>query len=278
MGVVYLAKEFGTDTVVVAKCPKNRSDVSDWQFLEEKCHPNVIQVLGLYPELAATFIVLPWCEGGDLAKVLWNMQGRKPSEGWVAKIFIQILRGTSYIHQKFEEVHNDLKAENVLLDRVMYGPEDVPNVMLADFGCSTKRDTVNQAEGGGDPRYRAPETFNDALFGFATDSWALGATLHELLTGGLLIYTNTQNVPYGFYEFTRRHPNVERRLMNALRNAHPVPLGHIQKGMAYGVLDWMLEVEPKWRCRLSDALRHPFFDDVQGQPLRRNNFESYNFP
>jgi serine/threonine protein kinase len=101
---------------------------------------------------------LPWREAASLVGAVARAVGRCHAAGLV---------------------HRDLKPENVLLDA-----SGKPH--LADFGCV--RDLAASAltqsgESLGTPAYMAPEQLDGRRAGPASDVFALGAILHELVSG-----------------------------------------------------------------------------------------------
>ena len=70
--------------------------------------------------------------------------------------------------------HRDLKPENVLIDANGW-------CMLTDFGVAVK---TSKRMAAGTPAYMAPELWNGATSGPATDSYAATAVLWECVTGG----------------------------------------------------------------------------------------------
>ncbi len=100
------------------------------------------------------------------------------------QLVVQLLRALSYVHQR-GVIHRDIKSGNVLVTAGAEGPE----VKLVDFGISTgKGQTARLA---GTVEYMAPEL----LLGYppspASDLWAVGILLHQLLTGRLPFESQT---------------------------------------------------------------------------------------
>jgi hypothetical protein len=93
---------------------------------------------------------------------------------------MDILVGLEYLHLEARVIHRDLKSANVLLDT---SPE--PRAKLTDFGLartkSCSRSTV--ASSAGTSNWTAPEIFNQEGHSYATDVYAAGCVLFELVTG-----------------------------------------------------------------------------------------------
>lgn len=257
-GVVYLATERSTGRSVVVKKPGNKADTRDFDCLVGKSHPNIVRVYECFCLPSETFIVMQYCAGGDLFQAL-RKKSAPPSERWTMGVFSQTLQGVRYLHETFRESHNDLKPENLLLDHMPLNSEDVPCIMLADFGCSAAAGACTQATGGGDPRYRAPETFWYAPFGLSTDAWSLGVVLYEIISGGILIYIGEPNIS-GFRNF-RRHQGGKlcRELMKMLKSGKRVDVEQFCGDAARELLAGLLEVEVAQRMTVKQACFHRWF-------------------
>lgn len=125
------------------------------------------------------YLVLPYCEQGSALKLVGQMP---EEEAW--RFLRDVAAGLEYLHALEPPViHQDIKPDNVLRD-------STGTFMITDFGISTKirstlRKSVNQAENsGGTMAYMGPERFSKHPMAImASDVWALGATLFELLSG-----------------------------------------------------------------------------------------------
>jgi serine/threonine protein kinase len=159
--------------------------------------------------------------------------------------------GLSAMHE-LGIIHRDLKSRNIMLaDR-----GGSPRAVLMDFGLardisgpSANAETALTAPGMciGTPEYMAPEQFEGREASPATDIYALGIVLYEMLTG--------------------KHPfaasNAARVAM--LRSKKPEPASSIQRGVPHRwdmVIGKCLEYDPKRRYQsakeMADALRNPF--------------------
>jgi serine/threonine protein kinase len=200
---------------------------------------------------------MEFCGGGDLFSAIENL--RMPTQNWCAGVMKQVLLGVLYLHQQLKESHNDLKPQNILLDRKPGGPQDVPRAMIADFGCLAPIGTIRQSFGGGDPRYRAPETFSDSPFDQKTDCWSIGVTLFELVTGGLMIHTNKPNSS-SWQKFSGT--SLCEQLMAKLEAGEMVDLSKVpseSQTELHQLLQGLLSVDAAQRLDATAGLEHPWF-------------------
>ncbi len=122
-------------------------------------------------------IAMPYLAGGSLADVL-RMRGRLDLPT-AAAIVGQVAAALDFVHPQV--IHRDLKPSNVLLD-------GQGNCLVADFGVAHVAGEATLTLTGyqpGTPHYMAPEQVRPALgkIGPATDVWALGVILYEMVCG-----------------------------------------------------------------------------------------------
>ena len=121
------------------------------------------------------YLILPLCERGSSVKL-----AGKFDEETAWKFLRDVASGLAFLHaQEPPFIHQDIKPENVLLD-------DNDSFLITDFGISTKVRNTLQSAGSkaGTMVYMAPERFNTDYQPIkASDVWALGASLFELMTG-----------------------------------------------------------------------------------------------
>jgi serine/threonine protein kinase len=125
------------------------------------------------------YLTLPFCERGSTLKLAGQIT---EEEAW--KFLHDVASGLAYLHKQDPPViHQDIKPDNVLRD-------NTGQFMITDFGISTKvRSTLRRSIGqqdasGGTFAYMGPERFSKENIPIkASDIWALGATIYELLVG-----------------------------------------------------------------------------------------------
>ncbi len=135
-------------------------------------HPNVLPVVEVARFEERPVLVMPLVEGPSL-----RQQRRTLTPSEARAVFEGILAGVEAVHAA-GLVHCDLKPDNVLL--VQEGDRIVPKV--TDFGISVRQGGV-VAPGWGTRGYAAPEQLRGEPPTVASDFYALGVLLHELLTG-----------------------------------------------------------------------------------------------
>jgi serine/threonine protein kinase len=151
------------------------------QILAELQHPNIARLIdGGATAQNAPYIVMEYVEGSPLTD--YCRQHRLPVVERL-KLFRQICDAVQYAHQKLI-VHRDIKPGNILVTT-----GGVPK--LLDFGIA-KLLAPDPITGAAEtvtglqrmtPDYASPEQVRGEAVSLATDVYALGAVLFELLTG-----------------------------------------------------------------------------------------------
>ncbi len=187
MGVVYKARQVNLNRTVAVKTiltGQLADDEAVRRFHTEAeaaanlRHPNIVAIHEIGEQEGLHYFSMDYIEGRNLAQVAGG-QPLAPARaaGYVRKIAEAI----HFAHQR-GTLHRDLKPSNVLIDE-----RDEPRI--TDFGLAK----VADADRGltcsgmvlGTPNYMAPEQASGRtdLVGPASDVYALGAILYELLTG-----------------------------------------------------------------------------------------------
>jgi WD40 repeat protein len=141
-------------------------------------HPNIIQIHEIGEHNGLPYFSLEFCAGGSLAQ---RLNGTPLPAAEAAQLIETLARAMHTAHMQ-QVVHRDLKPANILLTA-----DGRPKI--TDFGLAKKLDEgggrTHTGEVMGTPSYMAPEQAGGRLgeIGPATDVYALGALLYELLTG-----------------------------------------------------------------------------------------------
>ena len=142
-------------------------------------HPNIVAVLEAGDDPRhGPYVVTEWAPGGDLRGRLDRAEGGRLAIEEAERIARDVLAGLEAAHAA-GIVHLDVKPANILLD--LEG-----RAKLVDFGIAG--DGVARSLGGrGTPDYMAPEQEDPTAADFspATDLYAVGVVLFEMLTGRL---------------------------------------------------------------------------------------------
>ncbi|MBI3407933.1 MAG: protein kinase [Planctomycetes bacterium] len=186
MGVVYKARQKRLDRTVALKmvlagAHANHEDLARFsreaEVVAKLAHPNIVQIHEVGEHDGRPFLSLEFIEGGGLDKKL----GGAPQPARESALLVETLaRAVHHAHIQ-GVIHRDLKPANVLLTL-----NGTPKV--TDFGLARSGAGSGQTQSGdvlGTPSYMAPEQAAGKIsaIGPATDVYALGAILYELLTG-----------------------------------------------------------------------------------------------
>ncbi len=149
-------------------------------------HPNLLKIFDAGFAGDKPYLVAELASGGTLRDRLESRGALKPLEA--ARLGAAIASGLAHAHDA-GIVHRDLKPENVL-----FTDDGQPKV--ADFGLAKAQDAADQGltHTGiilGTPGYLAPEVIRGEPAGSASDVYALGVMLHEMLLGERLFGTGS---------------------------------------------------------------------------------------
>jgi serine/threonine-protein kinase len=146
-------------------------------------HPNIVTVHDIGQDGHYYYIVMEFIEGQtlkDLVRQLLQTTGRPLPINQALDLAIQICAGVGYAHRA-NLVHCDVKPQNVLVTRDN-------RVKVADFGIARAiSQTIPDDDYvvWGTPQYFSPEQAAGEAATPASDVYAIGVILFEMLTGRL---------------------------------------------------------------------------------------------
>ena len=138
-------------------------------------HPNIVTVYDLGESDGQLFIAMELVEGRDLSDLI-SVRAPLPLEHKL-DVVIELLQGLGYAHAR-GVIHRDIKPSNVRIAAD-------GRVKIMDFGIARLQSADRTGSGGvivGTPSYMAPEQITNGEITPATDVFAVGCLLYELLT------------------------------------------------------------------------------------------------
>ncbi len=139
-------------------------------------HPNLVKIRDAGTLEGIPFLDMDFVAGETLDKLI-DRVGPLP-ESRAIEVGAQVARALHALHER-KLIHRDVKPENILLD-----PSG--RVRLADFGLSKPHDDKGLTREGeilGTAVFISPEALQGKPPSFASDVYALGVTLFEMITG-----------------------------------------------------------------------------------------------
>ncbi|XP_026539309.1 serine/threonine-protein kinase Nek4 isoform X2 [Notechis scutatus] len=147
------------------------------QLLSQLKHPNIITYRESWEgDDGLLYIVMGFCEGGDLYHKLKERKGQLLPESQVVEWLVQIAMALQYLHEK-HILHRDLKTQNVFLTRSNI-------IKVGDLGIARVLDNQHDMASTliGTPYYMSPELFSNKPYNYKSDVWALGCCAYEMAT------------------------------------------------------------------------------------------------
>ena len=245
-------------------------------------HPGVVRLYYTFQDERSLYFVLDLATGGELLGVLKKIT---TFDMKCARFYgAQILDSVDYMHSR-GVIHRDLKPENILLNDRMH-------VKITDFGTakimsdnanrdrsgSTTGDPLNGAEPGrtvsfvGTAEYVSPELLMHQDACKASDLWAFGCIIYQLLAGRPPFkarneFLTFQKILALEYTFPDSFPEVAKDLVErllVLDTAKRLPVEHVKNHAFFEGTQWGKELWKQKAPRLQ-----PFVPPAQ-EPIKLN--------
>lgn len=210
MGRVYLARDIRDGSAWAIK--ENLSDkyrdqlYEESDFLAQLDHPALPRSRGVVEYQGGSYMIMEYMSGSTLSDRIRDQESF--TEERVLKWFREICDVLIYLHsQPSPIVYRDLKPSNIIIDE-----ED--RVKIIDFGIAEHYSQDAGVESMGRTNgYAAPEQYNRRFRAdVRTDIYALGVTMHYLLTG-----KNPLKPPYEFAPVRRLAPEISPAMESIVR-------------------------------------------------------------
>ncbi|HJU08383.1 MAG TPA: serine/threonine-protein kinase [Rhodanobacteraceae bacterium] len=245
------------------------------RFLEERrvlaklAHPRIARLLdgGLGPD-GEPWYAMEYVDGAPLTD--W-CDARRLSIAQRLELFCKVCEAVDFAHRHLV-IHRDLKPGNILVDA-----NGEPK--LLDFGIAkllpapdaqTRSDTRMMT-----PEYAAPEQLRNEAVSTATDVYALGAVLFELLTGQRPFPDPlaSRDPPSALRACSTTDPHTGEHA--AERATSPRNLRKTLRGDIERSLRGALDPDPAHRYQSAAALASDLREHLQGRPISLRRDRAY---
>ncbi len=288
-GAIYRARDLdtGRECAIKALPPMGEGHADEtsvgrfereMRVIEQLDHPSLVELFDYErTESGIAYMVLEYIEGRDLDAWL-DDEGAMSLDGGLT-VTHQLVEGLGVAHGE-GVIHRDLKPGNIMVVSTAMGHR----AKLLDFGMAKLLDTLGdhtivdltrEGTAVGTPRYIAPEQAKGSdEIGPATDLYALGLLMYELLTGDKAVQSDT------IEGALRRHLTPEPISMPNLE-ALPDAIGDLIRHMTRKDHDARLQSASRVSQRLEAMAETPMAADAStesdalfGPPLGADDFDT----
>ncbi|XP_047614710.1 serine/threonine-protein kinase ULK2 isoform X5 [Phacochoerus africanus] len=217
------------------------------KILKELQHENIVALYDVQELPNSVFLVMEYCNGGDLADYLQAKGTLR--EDTIRVFLLQIAAAMRVLHSK-GIIHRDLKPQNILLSHAGRRKSSVSGirVKIADFGFARYlHSNMMAATLCGSPMYMAPEVIMSQHYDARADLWSIGTVIYQCLVGKPPFQANSPQDLRIFYE-------KNRNLMPSIPRETSPYLAHLLLGL--------LQRNQKDRMDFEAFFSHPFLDQV----------------
>nr|XP_019937906.1 PREDICTED: serine/threonine-protein kinase ULK1 isoform X1 [Paralichthys olivaceus] len=215
------------------------------KILKELKHENIVALLDFQETASSVYLVMEYCNGGDLADYL-HSKGTLSED--TIRVFLQQIAGAMRVLQAKGIIHRDLKPQNILLSYPQGRKSHSNNtcIKIADFGFARYlQNNMMAATLCGSPMYMAPEVIMSQNYDAKADLWSIGTIVFQCLTGKAPFQASSPQDLRLFYEKNKNlSPNIPRETSSHLRQ----------------LLLGLLQRNHKDRMDFDEFFSHPFLE------------------
>ena len=253
---IYATKVYNRETIENSSAMKYLTN--EISILNELRHPNIVNFVEVKKTKKHYYIVMEFCNGGELEKALQKYQikyGKPFSEEIVQHLMRQIIDAFRFIHSK-NVMHRDIKLENILLH--FNNPQDKENlnmmnaiVKIIDFGfaCKIAKNGLTTTTIGNpmnmDPLMLKKLTSTNGKirqlgYDKKADIWSLGTICYQMLIGKCAFDAD----------------DMDELVSKIEEGKYNVPTNLSTEVVSF--LNAMLQYEPKQRLTCEELYNHQF--------------------
>ncbi|KAJ7995441.1 hypothetical protein DPEC_G00244600 [Dallia pectoralis] len=215
------------------------------KILKELQHENIVALYDVQETPNSVFLVMEYCNGGDLADYL---QAKGTLREDTLRVFLQQIAAAMRILNSKGIIHRDLKPQNILLSYTGRRRASINSIRIkiADFGFARYlQSNMMAATLCGSPMYMAPEVIMSQNYDAKADLWSIGTVIYQCLVGKPPFQANSPQDLRMFYE-------KNKSLLPIIPRETSPPLGNLLLGL--------LQRNQKDRIDFDAFFGHPFLD------------------
>ena len=223
-------------------------------------HPNIVKFIQVKKTKKHYYIVMEYCNGGELEKALEKYQlkyGRPFSEEIVQHLMRQIISAFKYMHAN-QIMHRDIKLENILVNFESEKDKNDLNMLKAtvkiiDFGfaCKIGKNALTYTTIG-NPMNMSPLILKKLTshgkvrqlgYDMKADIWSLGAICYQMLIGKAAFDAD----------------DIDELVEKIEKGIYKVPTNLSKEVVSF--LNGMLQYEPQARLTAEQLYNHQFLQE-----------------
>ncbi|XP_016069081.1 PREDICTED: serine/threonine-protein kinase Nek3 isoform X1 [Miniopterus natalensis] len=174
--VLLVQQESSSEMFAMKEIRLSKNSRKEAVLLAKMKHPNIVAFKESFEAEGHLYIVMEYCDGGDLIQKIKHQKGKLFPEDMILNWFTQMCLGVNHIHKK-RVLHRDIKSKNIFLTQN-------GKVKLGDFGSARllSNPMAFACSYVGTPYYVPPEIWENMPYNNKSDIWSLGCVLYELCT------------------------------------------------------------------------------------------------